>query len=87
MKSTPVIEKSFKSNLENYEKGKYKKGEKLYQVLMEEIKAPNYFDRNSSRVQKYDFSSNKKKLSYFLNSLKMILIGKNRTISGFKKNF
>ena len=86
MKSTPVIEKSFKSNLENYEKGKYKKGEKLYQVLMEEIKAPNYFDRNSSKSKKYDFSSNKK-IKLLFKFIKNDLIGKNRLFQVLKKNF
>ena len=34
-----------------------KKVKKLYDELMEEIKAPKYFDRHSLRVQKHDFSS------------------------------
>ena len=60
MKSTPVIEKSFKEKIINYKDGLFKEGEKLYDELMEEIKAPKYFDRHSLRVQKHDFSSFKK---------------------------
>ena len=74
MKSTPVIEKSFKEfKIINYENGLFKEGEKLYDVLMEEIKAPKYFDRHSSRVQKHDFSS-LKKIKYTINLLKLIFV-------------
>ena len=41
MKSTPVIEKSFKEKIINYKDGLFKEGEKLYDELMEEIKALN----------------------------------------------
>ena len=84
MKSTPVIEKSFKEKIINYKDGLFKEGEKLYDELMEEIKAPKYFDRHSLRVQKHDFSSFKKNFIYTINLLKLIFVGKNRTFSSVK---